>query len=196
MDSLSFSSFVRDDLGLCIHCYRKMRPRFLRWRVGPYRALALYEYENVKDVLYQFKGCGDIELSSIFFAYAAPLLKRYYHGFVVVPVPSSASHDLERGFNQVVEMCKCLNLPILDVLEKTAESKQSDLSAKQRKNVTKILAIKKPGQLKGKKVLLVDDVFTTGSTIAGCLKLLEKEGPKTIRVLVMAKTLPRGPNPI
>ena len=85
-------------------------------------------------------------------------------------------------------MARPLGFPILDVLEKTAEVKQSDLTAAERKEVWRVLAIKKRGLLKGKKVLLVDDVFTTGSTVRACLNLLRKEKPRKLAVLAMAKT--------
>ena len=189
------AAFVRGKRCLCSSCYRKLRPRFFRWRLGRYRCLALYEYETVKEALYQFKGCGDIELAPVFFDYARPILSRRFRSYQIVPAPSSQSHDEARGFNQVVEMCRCLNLPILPILEKTAESKQSDLSAKERKQVGKILALKERGKIKGKRILLVDDVYTTGSTISACLRLLAQEGPKTIKVFVMAKTLPKKDGP-
>ena len=115
-------------------------------------------------------------------------LRFRYRGYVMVPAPSSKSHDEKRGFNQVVEMAKPLGLPLFDVLEKTADVKQSDLTAEERKEVWKVIALKRKGMLKDKKVLLLDDVFTTGSTIRACLKLIKKERPKKIAVLVMAKT--------
>ncbi len=78
------------------------------------------------------------------------------------------------------------------VLTKTKESKQSDLSAEERKQVGKILSMQENGELRGKRVLLVDDVYTTGSTCKACLKLLLKARPKSLEVLVMAKV--KGPS--
>ncbi len=175
---------------LCPTCYKKFSPRFEEWREKDVSFLSIYPYSAVKEALYQFKGCGDYELKDVFFFYPLDYLRIRYRGYVVVPVPSSKSHNEERGFNQVVEMARPLGLPILDVLEKTAEVKQSDLTAAERKEVWRVLAIKKRGLLKGKKVLLVDDVFTTGSTVRACLNLLRKEKPRKLAVLTMAKTHP------
>ena len=173
---------------LCPTCYKKFSPRFDEWREKGVSFLSIYPYSAVKEALYQFKGCGDYELKDVFFFYPLDYLRIRYRGYVVVPVPSSKSHNEERGFNQVVEMARPLGFPILDVLEKTAEVKQSDLNAAERKEVWRVLAIKKQGLLKGKKVLLVDDVFTTGSTVRACLNLLKKEKPRKLAVLTMAKT--------
>ena len=152
--------------------------------------LALYFYnETIRTLLYQFKGCGDYELKDVFFAYPRHSLRLRFRGYHVVPAPSSRSHNEKRGFNQVQAMCECLQLPMLDCLEKTVDAKQSDLSAKERKKIGKYLAYRGPASLSDKKILLVDDVFTTGSTARGCLKLLASHHPKKLAFLTMAKTL-------
>lgn len=165
-----------------------MNPVFRRWRIGDSRCTAIYDYHDVKELLYQFKGCGDIELAPVFFEKVASLLRLRYRDYWIIPAPSSKSHDEKRGFNQVVEMVKPLGLPILDVLEKTAEVKQSDLTAEERKEVWRVISFKGEPRLNGKKILLVDDVYTTGSTIRACRDLLKKEGCKIIEILVMART--------
>ncbi len=170
-------------------CFEEFNCKWMRWKEGKVKCLALYDYnEKIRNTLYRFKGCGDIELKDVFFAYPINVLKLIYHGYVIVPAPSSASHNEERGYNQVIEMCKILKLPILDILLKTKESKQSDLSFYERQKVNKIIALKEKVDLSTKKILFVDDVFTTGSTTRACLNLLEKLHPKKLSCLIMAKT--------
>lgn len=167
-----------------------MKPEWFAWKEGKVPCLAIYFYnETIRTLLYQFKGCGDYELKDIFFAYPKIDLRLRFRGFTIIPVPSSASHDEKRGFNQVKAMCQCLKLPMLDCLEKTIDAKQSDLSAKERRTIGKYLAYHGPASLSDKKILLVDDVFTTGSTARGCLKLISMHKPRKLAFLVMAKTL-------
>ena len=148
----------------------------LRFKVGDVKAMALYEYsEAFRSALYQLKGCGDIELAKSFLSYFLPVLKLTFHGYVIVPAPSSKSHDERRGFNQVVEIAKPLGLPIINVLAKDEVEKQSSLSRELRLEV-------------GKHIRLLDDVYTTGSTVKACLRLLKLAKPKRLRVLVVAKT--------
>jgi competence protein ComFC len=77
---------------------------------------------------------------------------------------------------------------MLNPLSKFAESKQSDLSAKERQKVGKIIGWIPKANVRDKKILLVDDVYTTGSTIKACISLLQKHGARKIEVLVMSKT--------
>ena len=51
------------DYHICMQCYREMQPTFTKFKVGKYKALAIYEYsDRIKSLLYQFKGCFDIEI--------------------------------------------------------------------------------------------------------------------------------------
>lgn len=150
--------------------------------------MAVYIYNpTIRTLLYQFKGCRDYELKNVFFGYPALILRLRYRGYTLVPAPSSKSHDEKRGFNQVVAMSECLHLPMGHYLEKRVEAKQSDLSAKERAKIGKYMAYVGPTSLKGKKILLVDDVYTTGSTAKSCLRLLKQRRPKKLALLVMSK---------
>ncbi len=186
----SFLSTVLGEASLCPHCYREMKPEWFGWKEDKIPCLALYFYnETIRSMLYQFKGCGDYELKDAFFAYPKYILRARFRGYHIVPAPSSRSHNEKRGFNHVKAMCECLKMPILDCLEKTVDAKQSDLSAEERKKVGKYLIYRGPPSLSDKKILLVDDVFTTGSTARGCLKLLKARKPRKLAFLTMAKTL-------
>lgn len=188
----SFLSTFLGEESLCPHCYAEMKPEWFHWKEGKVPCLALYFYNaTIRSMLYQFKGCGDYELKDAFFAYPKYVLRSQFQGFYLVPAPSSRSHNEKRGFNQVKAMCECLELPFLDCLEKTVEAKQSDLSVEERKKIGKYLSYYGPASLSNKKILLVDDVFTTGSTARGCLKLLSAHHPQKLAFLTMAKTLPK-----
>lgn len=119
-------------------------------------------------------------------------MRMLYPGYTIVPAPSSKNHDDERGFNHVREMFSCLGLPMIHAIEKTDDRKQSDLDYRSRQEVGKHLRWVGGRSVSGKKILLVDDVYTTGATARNCIKLLKKHGASKIRVLVMAKT--KGPH--
>lgn len=174
---------------ICQKCFLSLKPKWISWKEDGVKCLAMYEYEEeVKNLLYKFKGCGDIELSSSFFGYQSFILKLIFHGYKIVPAPSSKSHDEKRGFNQVIKMCEVLDMPILNLLVKTKESKQSDLSLQERKKVKNIIDFSRKNDLSKEKILFVDDVFTTGSTTMACLDLLKRLKPKRLKCLIMSKT--------
>mgnify|MGYP003290160876 CR=1 FL=1 len=148
----------------------------------------MYFYNDaVKEFLYQFKGCFDIELASVFLEYYLPFLKIKYRGYYLIPAPSYEEANITRGFNHVKEIFKSLNLPFIDCVKKLQNIKQADLNSQERKNIDKYLKIDNVDLTK-KKILIVDDVYTTGSTIKAIINLVKPLNPKKIQVLVMSKT--------
>ena len=143
----------------------------------------------MRSVIYQFKGCGDYELRTVLVENIQFWAKLRFSDYIVVPAPSWPKHDEARGFNHVYAIFEQLGLPMVKAIIKTADRKQSDQTAEGRKQIGKALGMNRPNSVKGKKVLLVDDVYTTGSTIRACIALLKKAKAKKIEVLVIAKTI-------
>ncbi|MBP5091599.1 MAG: ComF family protein [Bacilli bacterium] len=177
---------------LCPKCYREFGPVFKRFSVLGKPAMALYYYEEaIRNALFLFKGCYDYELRHVFLDYQKAWLRIVYRGYSIIPAPSYRGHDERRGYNHVVEMFSCLNLPIIQAIEKTAEIKQSSLSADERAKVGDFLAWKNGVSITGKKILLVDDVYTTGSTMKAIIRMVSAHHPKCIKVLLMSLSPPR-----
>ncbi len=143
----------------------------------------------MKQRIYQFKGCYDYELKNTFLEYFYFYLKLRFFNYVLLPAPSSEISDQKRGFNHAVEMYKILDLKMLNLISKTTDVKQADLSSKERENISQFLTIKNGELLTGKNVLIVDDVFTTGSTVKAMINLAKKYNPKRIKILVLCKTV-------
>jgi len=112
----------------------------------------------------------------------------------VIPVPLHPSREKERGFNQsellAVEIARRINQPVIrKVLIKTRKTlAQVSLEAEARKhNLAGAFEVRRPGKIAGKVILLVDDVFTTGSTCQECARVLLKAGASEVRVLTLAR---------
>lgn len=184
---VNFTNLLNPHMHICYDCFISLNPKFYSFKVSKYRIIAVYKYdEKIRELLYTLKGCFDIELACVFLDYFVDILKIKYKGYYIVPAPSYIGDDKERGFNHVVEIFKVLNLPILNIIKKTANVKQVDVSKNERANVGNYLEIE-DCNLEKKKILFVDDVYTTGSTVKACIKLLETKRPKKIEVLVIAK---------
>lgn len=100
----------------------------------------------------------------------------------------------ERGYNQswliARELSKKINVDLENkCLEKTKNViEQSKLNKEQRRqNVNGIYKLKNKNKLIDKKILLIDDIYTTGNTVNECAKTIIKARPKKIDVLVIAK---------
>ena len=108
--------------------------------------------------------------------------------WLLVPVPLHRSREAEREFNQSWELCLRLSrltgIPAAKALLRTRETEQqAGLSRGQRlKNLRGAFAVLPPGRwrpeirLQGRRILLVDDVFTTGATTSECARILRQEG--------------------
>ena len=184
-----FARLFDGDVCVCKRCQADFEPKFINFVVSGYKALALYEYSAyIKDKVYLFKGCFDYELKDTFMNLYFKELKILYSGYKIVPIPSYKEDDDIRGFNHVVEVFKTLGLEMLPIIEKTAHFKQAEHKAKKRSEIGKYLTIKDKIDLGKTKVLLVDDIYTTGSTMKAAINLVEKLNPKDIKILVLAKT--------
>ena len=114
------------------------------------------------------------------------LLKNYD---TIIPVPISKKRYKQRGYNQSSLIAKKLAKELLKENFKTKNViEQSKLNKDNReKNIKGAYEIFHINQLKNKKILLVDDIYTTGSTLRECSKILKKSNPKKIGVLTIAK---------
>lgn len=167
-----------------------MNAKFKCFEIGTIKAMAIYDYnETIKKLIYQFKGCYDYELKDVFLFRYVTYLKWKFSDYILVPAPSSKVDDEKRGFNHVIEIYKCLGLEMVDVIKKTSKEKQSDKTSKDRLKVNNILVGHNLEKVRGKKILLVDDIYTTGSTIFRMIEIVKSAKPKDIKVLVIAKTI-------
>lgn len=113
----------------------------------------------------------------------------------LVPVPLHFYRENWRGFNQAEEVAlvvgKKMKIGILNVLKRKRKTKQQSLildRETREQNVKGAFKVKKESgkMLKGKKVLLVDDVFTSGADMRECTKVLKKAGAEMVWGLALA----------
>lgn len=157
------------------------------------RSLYLYN-EKIRSLLFQYKGCYDIELSDVFLTKQTSILRIIYHNYVLCPAPSYKDREEKRGFNHVALMFKQLGLPMIYPFDKTADVKQADLNYVDRQKISNYIVCKDDIDIKDKKILFVDDLITTGATAGACAKLLIEHGAKKVKVLTMARTANKKEN--
>jgi ComF family protein len=123
-----------------------------------------------------------------------PAFLRDRAGFVLVPVPLQIKRLKWRGFNQAEEIGKILTqfikIPFLsDVLQKTKETPpQMELSADLRQeNIKGVFMCQNVNLIINKKILLLDDVYTTGSTMNECSRVLRQAGAKEVWGITVAR---------
>ena len=115
---------------------------------------------------------------------------------IIIPVPMHNRKKALRGYNQseliAKELAKTAKIKIFtDVLIKTKNNKvQSSLNKQDRKNNVKdVYKLVKKEKIYNKKVLIFDDIYTTGATIEACKKEIITANVKSIGILTLAKDL-------
>jgi ComF family protein len=110
---------------------------------------------------------------------------------LLVPVPLHVRRLQDRGFNQALLLAqafphKPLGREALIRVRHTVP--QSGLNPRERReNVNKAFAVHHPEDIKGKRIVLVDDVYTTGATVRECARVLRQAGAREVTVLTVAR---------
>ena len=132
-------------------------------------------------------------LADLFLREAVPALRKQKWD-VIVPVPLHSTKKREREFNQAERLAERLGDATKIPVNKTClrrvvpTSTQTLLTRQQREsNVRKAFAMRNGTRLDGKRVILVDDVFTTGATTSACAKTLLAAGAGEVCVWTVAR---------
>ena len=180
----NFNSLFSENKKICYECYNNFKIRNTRFKICGVDGVILYWYDDFfKDILYKYKGCFDYVLKDIFLDYNVDCLKKKYKGYSVVLAPSNKEDEIKRGFNHLEEIFKCLKLPIIKCFKKSKKWKQSDKKYSERVQIQKIIKIDKTCLMGVKRVLVVDDVLTSGSTIKTLISQLPSNIDKKVLVL-------------
>lgn len=115
---------------------------------------------------------------------------------LVVPVPLHVKRLRERGFNQAHLLIRRwakeegISFDGLALFRSRWTEPQTTLSrAERQKNIKGAFSVVSPQNIKGKRILLVDDVYTTGSTVNECAKVLAKADAEFVDVLTLARAV-------
>lgn len=150
----------------------------------------------LKNLILKFKYKSNFTAGDIL----AEILEEYitkninYKEYIITYIPLSKKSKKLRGFNQCEYIAKKisrdLSIDILEILVKDRETKEQKKLRKDERaeNVKNAFKIKEGITLKNYKIILIDDVTTTGATLKEGHNLLKKNGVKEIKLLTLAKS--------
>lgn len=202
--------FLSESLPICPNCFKVERygrvHEKCKERSGLSGLVALYDYEGVtKRLIYQTKYESLIEIPHEIVEYGLLSIEKnrdrffYFLSFLydretaLAYVPLSGERQKKRGFNQAEEIAKAIarftNKEVVALLLKQKNNRsQKNLDKKQRrKNVKDVFVINKETVKVPSKVIIVDDVYTSGATLKECTKTLKRGGVKEVWGFVLAR---------
>jgi len=161
------------------------------------QALSVGYFEgSLREAIHQFKYRPCRSLGLPLGSWMAENIRELSGFDIVVPVPLHRKRLHQRGFNQALLLAHRISVAYdiilsFDNLARIRYTRpQVELSATERiANVEGAFALRRPVDVVEKRVLLVDDVYTTGSTLNECSIVLKKEGAETVAALTLARAV-------
>lgn len=160
------------------------------------RSAGVYE-GPLRECVHLFKYGGKRHLARPLGLFMAEFAERELRGMEIdglVPVPLHRRKLRERGFNQAVllarEVGRHTGLPVLAgaLARIEAGTSQSTLTRAERlANVRGVFALPEGDSIRGKRLMLIDDVFTTGATAGECVRVLLKGGARSVDIFTLAR---------
>lgn len=157
------------------------------------RALWLFKYRNKRSLAKIFAGLIADALAE---ELAELRLTKNFNNPILIPIPISIERFSERGYNQAELMARELSalaggsLPLaLGVLKKShnTESQVKTTNRRERlQNLRGSFSVKNPEAIRGRNIILLDDIVTTGATLAEARGVLKKSGAKKILNVAVA----------
>ncbi len=164
---------------------------------GGYRCVSTFVHQDkFRRALLHFKFKGKTQYSSQLAFIMFEEIKRSYPDMifdVITYVPMHKRSEFFRGYNQCELLSKNLSnmmkIPYKPLLSKVKHTKpQHKLEAKKRKtNLKGVFRVIDKKDIKGKNILLLDDIVTTGTTLAECTKTLSKAKPQSIYCITLSR---------
>lgn len=160
------------------------------------RARSAFSYENpVIELVLRLKYNAEGDVAKFVAPWIAKAVNEYdIKTDLIIPVPLAPKRFKERGYNQSAliarELSKIIGVPVIDnfVFRTKYTTAQKKMTLKERQeNLHGAFEIRPPfATVKGKRVLLIDDVLTTGSTADECARTIKRAKPESVEVLTVA----------
>ncbi|PIZ00393.1 hypothetical protein COY62_02795 [bacterium (Candidatus Howlettbacteria) CG_4_10_14_0_8_um_filter_40_9] len=198
------SKIVRIKSPLCLGCGRlsekgRYCPRCkLKTKLNGVVIAAHYEEGPLKEAIHTYKYEFVYDLKNVLATFLADALKRegFNEKYILTYVPLHPKKENWRGFNQskllAEEVSNITGLELMENILKRKKNNPRQIELKRRKrfeNVKDIFSVNEEivDKISGKKIILADDIITTGATLGECAKVLKENGARQVWGLVLGK---------
>lgn len=148
--------------------------------------ISLYHYnEAMKDFLHRYKFLHDVVLAHVFNQVLHERLKREKRS--IIPIPMHPENLVKRTFAHIDELLKAANIPFEHHLRKLSNEQQFSKTRDQRLQTPQLFDVITPEGIRGEDLLVIDDIYTTGTTLAHAKKALMQAGAKSVHGLTLIR---------
>lgn len=173
---------------ICDECLEKRKLKLEKEKIKDMTVFYLSYHDGVMSQwLYQYKNSLDYELRKAFLTPFEDIIKLILKPYTIIPLPSSNEKIQVRGFDHLKEILKACKIPYLDLLGKTDGLDQKELSLQEREKIKERIYLKQKVDLSRKRIILFDDVLTSGSTMTACKEIIKELKPKSIKGFVLMR---------
>lgn len=167
----------------CLDCVRWEKET--EWAGVLEKNHSLFTYNDfAQEVIARYKFRGDYVLAYAFATFMKKKLQSIFFD-ALVPIPLSEERLYERGFNQSEALILVCGHEPAQLLKRTHTEKQSKKSRSERIHLLQVFQAQ--GDATEKEILLIDDIYTTGSTLRHAAKQLKEAGAKSVSSLTLAR---------
>ncbi|KWW20851.1 hypothetical protein AS888_14540 [Peribacillus simplex] len=171
--------------GTCFDCSRWERDK--EWSGYLSKNISLFHYnEHLKEIIAKYKYRGDYALAAIFVPYLREVLQDMEHDLVTC-IPLSAERLRERGFNQAQALADVIGIRTVEVLTRIDTEKQSKKSRHERITLPQVFQVINEELLRDRSILVIDDIYTTGTTLRQAAKALKNAGSKAVSSITLSR---------
>ena len=162
----------------------------------PFGFLVLYSYkDSIKNIIQSLKFSKDLKMARIFCSLVLESVDLGFNPDLIIPVPSHPVEEIKRGFSHMgyvahmmsksigVDFNYCLKRKFFPFFGRTQKSR----TRRKRKDIGLNIYMnnKDLSVISDKKILLIDDVSTTGTSIRSCASLLMENGAKSVHAVCL-----------
>jgi competence protein ComFC len=164
-----------------------------RWNQNPQWGACLEKNHSIfvydeflKETLAKFKFRGDYILTKVFTPFVKEKLQTLEYDSIV-PIPLSPERLYDRGFNQSEALIREAGFITAELIKRTHSEKQSKKSRYERIHIQQVFELRPNINVEKKRILLADDIYTTGSTLYHAARMMKQAGASSVISFTLAR---------
>lgn len=177
---------LEQQIKICQDCSKKFHRADIKEKEPFFDQItSLYTYnEAMREYLHQYKFLQDVALASVF---ANELRTPLKGDATIIPIPMHPERRIQRTFSHVEELLKSARIPFTQLLKKTGTEAMGEKSRAERLAMEPLFTMKPGTTIQPGTYILVDDIYTTGTTLRHAATVLKQAGATRVEAVTLIR---------